>query len=181
MAWFRKIKAGLVKSEILGYAGEVGNIFFNIETGELRLSDGKTPYGLPICLSDSDVRALIDGRLGDITNEIVNDVLNDVTVDVQTIADNIIDDMINNGIIAEPTIEAEQTITGTGTIPGGGTTTLTTPPNLKLGTQEIYLNGIRMSEGGSKDYSINSTNINFLNGWELFDGDEINMVYVQDN
>lgn len=48
MAWFRKVKAGLVKDEITNYVGEYGNIFFNIETGELRLSDGVTPFGLPI-------------------------------------------------------------------------------------------------------------------------------------
>ena len=48
MAHFRKIKAGLVKSEITNYVGERGNIFFDVETGELRLSDGVTPFGLPI-------------------------------------------------------------------------------------------------------------------------------------
>lgn len=46
--WFRKVKAGLVKAEITEFVGEEGNIFFNIATGELRLSDGVTPGGLPI-------------------------------------------------------------------------------------------------------------------------------------
>jgi len=48
MAFFRKIKAGLVKSDIEEFVGEEGNIFFNIETGELRLSDGVTPGGISI-------------------------------------------------------------------------------------------------------------------------------------
>ncbi len=48
MAFFRKIKAGLVKSEIAEYIGDEGSIFFNVDTGELRLSDGITPGGLPI-------------------------------------------------------------------------------------------------------------------------------------
>lgn len=48
MAFFRKIKAGLVKDPIQDFVGEVGNLFFNVETGELRLSDGITPGGLPI-------------------------------------------------------------------------------------------------------------------------------------
>lgn len=48
MANFRKIKAGLVKSEIEDFVGEQGNLFFNIETGELRLSDGETPGGLTV-------------------------------------------------------------------------------------------------------------------------------------
>jgi hypothetical protein len=48
MAFFRKVQASLVKNEITDFVGEVGNIFFNIDTGELRLSDGITPGGLPI-------------------------------------------------------------------------------------------------------------------------------------
>lgn len=46
--WFRKVKAGLVKSEITEFVGEEGNIFFNVATGEFRLSDGVTLGGLPI-------------------------------------------------------------------------------------------------------------------------------------
>jgi len=48
VAFFRKIKAGLVKDEITDFVGDEGNIFFNVETGELRLSDGVTPGGLSI-------------------------------------------------------------------------------------------------------------------------------------
>lgn len=48
MSFFRKIKAGLVKAEITEFVGEEGNIFFNVDTGELRLSDGITPGGLPL-------------------------------------------------------------------------------------------------------------------------------------
>lgn len=48
MAWFRKVKAGLVKEDIDSFVGEEGNIFFDVETGELRLSDGITPGGIPI-------------------------------------------------------------------------------------------------------------------------------------
>lgn len=46
--WFRKVKAGLVKSDINNFVGEKGNTFFNVTTGEFRLSDGITPGGLPI-------------------------------------------------------------------------------------------------------------------------------------
>jgi hypothetical protein len=48
MAFLRKIKAGLVKTDIETFIGEEGNIFFNVETGELRLSDGQTEGGLSI-------------------------------------------------------------------------------------------------------------------------------------
>jgi len=42
---FRKIKAGLVNADIEEFIGEIGNLFFDIETGVLRLSDGLTPGG----------------------------------------------------------------------------------------------------------------------------------------
>lgn len=50
-SYFRKIKAGLVNHPITNFIGEKGNIFFNIDTGELRLSDGVTPGGIPIYMS----------------------------------------------------------------------------------------------------------------------------------
>jgi len=48
MGFFRKIKAGLVNHPIENFVGEIGNMFFDIETGELRLSDGVTLGGIPI-------------------------------------------------------------------------------------------------------------------------------------
>jgi len=49
LASIRKIKAGLVnKTTINTFIGEVGNIFFDPDTGELRLSDGITPGGIPL-------------------------------------------------------------------------------------------------------------------------------------
>lgn len=48
MEFFRKIAAGLVKHDINQFVGEQGNIFFSIETGEFRLSDGITPGGIPL-------------------------------------------------------------------------------------------------------------------------------------
>lgn len=47
-AWFRKLKAGLVKSDINDYVGTKGEMFFNTVTGEFRISDGITPGGQPI-------------------------------------------------------------------------------------------------------------------------------------
>lgn len=65
MAHFRKIVAGLVKDEFTEYIGEIGNVFFNIETGELRLSDGVTPGGIPIAINISG--SLVGGAGMDIT------------------------------------------------------------------------------------------------------------------
>lgn len=48
MSYFRKLKAGLVKDNIETFVGEEGNIFFNIDTGEFRLSDGVTLGGISL-------------------------------------------------------------------------------------------------------------------------------------
>jgi hypothetical protein len=48
VTFFRKIKAGLVKDDIENFVGDEGNVFFNVETGEFRLSDGVTPGGIGI-------------------------------------------------------------------------------------------------------------------------------------
>lgn len=45
---FRKVVAGLVKNDINIFVGEKGNIFFDVDTGEFRLSDGSTPGGVPL-------------------------------------------------------------------------------------------------------------------------------------
>lgn len=48
MAFLRKIKAGLVKTDIDSFVGEEGQLFFNVETGELRLGDDTTPGGVSV-------------------------------------------------------------------------------------------------------------------------------------
>jgi len=44
----RKIKAGLVKVEVNEFVGHDGNVFFDIDDGVMRLSDGTTPGGIPL-------------------------------------------------------------------------------------------------------------------------------------
>lgn len=48
MGLVRKIKAGLVKISVNDFIGEDGNIFFDIDDGIMRLSDGTTPGGIPL-------------------------------------------------------------------------------------------------------------------------------------
>lgn len=72
-AWFRKLKAGLVKSDINDYVGTRGEMFFNTVTGEFRISDGVTPGGQPIPaaslllslrgVQDIDFNAIQNGRV----------------------------------------------------------------------------------------------------------------------
>lgn len=67
MAFFRKIKAGLVNADINQHIGEVGNIFFDIVSGEFRLSDGVTPGGIPLSggsgSGDTFKTIAVDGQL----------------------------------------------------------------------------------------------------------------------
>lgn len=65
MGLVRKIKAGLVKVSVNDFVGEDGNIFFDIDDGVLRLSDGATPGGIPLASagaegSASTFRQLLD-------------------------------------------------------------------------------------------------------------------------
>lgn len=48
MGLVRKIKAGLVKVSVNDFVGEDGNVFFDVEDGIMRLSDGATPGGIPL-------------------------------------------------------------------------------------------------------------------------------------
>ena len=48
MGQVRKIKAGLVKVQVTDFIGEDGNVFFDVEDGVMRLSDGTTPGGIPL-------------------------------------------------------------------------------------------------------------------------------------
>lgn len=54
MGLVRKIKAGLVKVSVNDFVGEDGNIFFDIDDGVLRLSDGATPGGIPLASGGSE-------------------------------------------------------------------------------------------------------------------------------
>ena len=48
MGLVRKIKAGLVKVSVNDFVGEDGNVFFDVDDGVMRLSDGTTPGGIPL-------------------------------------------------------------------------------------------------------------------------------------
>jgi hypothetical protein len=43
-----KISSGITQTQFNSYIGEVGRLFYNLSTGELRISDGQTPKGLPV-------------------------------------------------------------------------------------------------------------------------------------
>lgn len=48
MGFVRKVHGSLVKLDANEFIGNQGNIFFDILTGEFRLSDGVTPGGIPL-------------------------------------------------------------------------------------------------------------------------------------
>ena len=56
MTAFAKIKAGRVNSlDFHLFVGEEGHLFYDVTTGEIRLSDGHTPGGLPIAITASTI------------------------------------------------------------------------------------------------------------------------------
>jgi hypothetical protein len=82
---FRKIKAGLVNSDVEQFIGETGNLFFDIDTGVLRLSDGTTPggnivsggsgggtYTLPTATTTVKGGVKIDGTTIAISNQVIS-------------------------------------------------------------------------------------------------------------
>ena len=81
---FRKIKAGLVNGPINQHVGEIGNLFFDIDTGELRLSDGVTPGGIPILGGGGGGALVIKDDGTTVGTASVLNFGNNITVDVVT-------------------------------------------------------------------------------------------------
>ena len=82
---FRKIKAGLVNGDVEQFVGETGNIFFDIEDGALRLSDGVTlggiavsggsgggSYTLPTASTSVKGGVKVDGTTINIANQVIS-------------------------------------------------------------------------------------------------------------
>lgn len=49
----QKVYSGRVKADVHNFVGQSGRLFYNESTGEIRISDGVTPYGLPIFSSST--------------------------------------------------------------------------------------------------------------------------------
>ena len=58
-----------------------------------------------------------------------------------------------------------------------GTSSIPTPADLDIGTEDIYLNGFMLREGSSNDYIIDSSDITFQNGLLLYTGDVVIVKY----
>ena len=46
-----KISSGITQTQFNSYVGDVGRLFYNLTTGELKRSDGVTPGGLPVYIA----------------------------------------------------------------------------------------------------------------------------------
>ena len=112
MAFFRKVQAGLVKSDIEEYVGNTGNLFFDVETGSFRLSDGVTPGGinlgsggtggyiLPTASTTTKGGVKIDGSTIKIVNGVLSADLSGVVANPLSVsvidAANVVSGTINN-------------------------------------------------------------------------------------
>lgn len=72
MAWFHKIKAGLVKFPVDEWIGPEGTLFYNRDDATLRLGDGVTPGGIRLFGAikdlyggDADSQTIVDGIVND--------------------------------------------------------------------------------------------------------------------
>jgi hypothetical protein len=110
MAFLRKVQAGLTKVDIEEFVGQAGNLFFDIETGEFRLSDGVTPggihlgagggggYVLPTASTTTKGGVKIDGDTIRITNGVISAVAPPAAITVGLVSgpDNTESGILNN-------------------------------------------------------------------------------------
>lgn len=112
MAFLRKIQAGLTKVDIEEFVGQAGNLFFDIETGDFRLSDGVTPGGihlgsgsggdyiLPTASTTTKGGVKIDGSTIKIVNGVISADLSGVVANPLSVsvidAANVVSGTINN-------------------------------------------------------------------------------------
>ena len=57
-----KLFSSRIKTDVYNFVGESGRIFYNEESGELRISDGQTPYGSPIYSSNHGSSSIVLDR-----------------------------------------------------------------------------------------------------------------------
>jgi hypothetical protein len=112
MAFLRKIQAGLTKVDIEEFVGQAGNLFFDIETGDFRLSDGVTPGGihlgaggtggyiLPTASTTTKGGVKIDGSTIKIVNGVISADISGVVANPLSVsvidAANVVSGTINN-------------------------------------------------------------------------------------
>jgi hypothetical protein len=51
------------------------------------------------------------------------------------------------------------------------------PVGMVSGSESIYLNGVKLREGATNDYLINTIDIDFVNGWNLYINDIVEIEY----
>ena len=93
----RKIKAGLVKISVNDFVGEDGNIFFDVEDGIMRLSDGATPGGIPLASAGAEGGASTFRQLLDTPSSFTGAAGNFVKVNAQGSAIEFVDVDLFNG------------------------------------------------------------------------------------
>lgn len=143
----RKVKAGLVKTEVDDFVGEEGNLFFDTSDGVLRLSDGETPGGIVVGggggggLSNSFTRIAVAGQsniVADNSNDLLTivagtgiTITTNATTDTLTLSTSITDTNTTYGLTAE-TVSGTSRLKLTGSDSSTNFVGLTTVKNIDL-------------------------------------------------
>ena len=122
MGQVRKIKAGLVKISVNDFVGEDGHVFFDIDDGIMRLSDGATPGGIPLSSGGAEGGASTFRQLLDTPSTFIGAASNFVKVNAQGSALEFVDVDFFDGNYAN--------LTNTPTLFSGSYADLTNKPTL---------------------------------------------------
>ena len=166
MGLVRKIKAGLVKVSVNDFVGEDGNVFFDIDDGVMRLSDGTTPGGVPLSSGGGEGGASTFRQLLDTPSSFTSAAGNFIKVNPQGSAVEFVDvdlfdgdyaSLTNTPTLFNPNAIAQNLIPTTDVAYDLGSATKQWR-DLYLSGNTIFLGGatIRKRDDGGIDFPLNS-------------------------
>ena len=155
MGQVRKIKAGLVKISVNDFVGEDGNVFFDIEDGVMRLSDGATPGGIPLSSGGAEGGASTFRQLLDTPSSFANKGGTFLKVNPQASALEFVDVSLFDGdyssLTGAPSLfdGAYSSLTGAPTLFSGDYADLSNKPTIPADVSDLTDTGSLLGSGGS--------------------------------
>jgi hypothetical protein len=150
----RKIKAGLVKISVNDFVGEDGNVFFDIEDGVMRLSDGATPGGIPLSSGGAEGGASTFRQLLDTPGSFANNGGTFLKVNPQASALEFVDVNLFDGdyssLTGAPSLfdGAYSSLTGAPTLFSGDYADLSNKPTIPADVSDLTDTGSLLGGGG---------------------------------
>ena len=154
MGLVRKIKAGLVKVEVNEFVGHDGNVFFDIDDGVMRLSDGTTPGGIPLSGGGGEGGASTFRQLLDTPSSFANKGSTFLKINPQASAIEFVDVPLFDGayssLTGAPSLfdGAYSSLTGAPTLFSGDYTDLSNKPTIPADVSDLTDTGGLLGGGG---------------------------------